>query len=137
MKELDSVDEMVDDVEGVPEPDCEIDCVLQGDAVKETDAVPHALAEGDSDDRGEPDALSDQLFELHPDGEYELVNVGEIVGDVECVPDTDCDSDCVLHGDAVNEFDSVVEIVGDVESVPDTDCDTERVPQEDAVKEFE
>ena len=51
--------------------------------------MPHALAEDDGDDRGEPDALSDQLFELHAEDVYELDKVGEIVGDVECVPEPD------------------------------------------------
>ena len=51
--------------------------------------VPQELAEDDGDDFGEPEALSDQLFELHPDGVYELECVGEIVGDFETVPDTD------------------------------------------------
>ena len=63
--------------------------------MNETDMVPQELAEDDGDDFGKPEALSDQLFELHPDGVYELECVGEIVGDVETVPDTDCDRDCV------------------------------------------
>ena len=81
--------EIVGDVESVPEPDCDMDRVPQGDAVYETDTVPHTLADDDGDDIGEPDALSDQLLELVPHDVYELDSVDEIVGDVESVPDTD------------------------------------------------
>ena len=86
--------------------------------------MPHALAEDDGDDRGEPDALSDQLFELHPDDECELDKVGEIVDDVECVPDPDCVMDRVLQGDAVYETDTVAHVLGEGDSVADVDAVT-------------
>ena len=53
--------------------------------------MPHSVADVDGDDGGEPDALSDQLFELVPHDVYEL----------DTVPEPDCDMDCVPHGDAV------------------------------------
>ena len=81
--------ESVGDLDRVPEPDCDKECVPHDDAEKETEALPDRVADDDEDGGDEPDALSDQLFELQPDGEYELVSVGEIVGDVDTVPDTD------------------------------------------------
>ena len=63
--------------------------------------MPHTVASDDGDDIGEPDALSDQLFELVPDEENELESVDEIVDDGEIVPDVDCDMERVPHGDAV------------------------------------
>ena len=88
-------------MEGVPDTDGDREFVLQDDAVKETVTVPHELADVDGDASGEPDALSDLLFELVAHDVYELESVDEIVGDVECVPDPDCDIDRVPHGDAV------------------------------------
>ena len=111
----DNVDEIVDEVESVPDPDCDNEFVLQGDAVNVRDTVPHALAEDDGDDIVEPDALSDQLFELHPDDVYELDSVDEIVGDGESVPDPDCDTERVPQGDAVNETDTVPQELNDGE----------------------
>ena len=54
---------------------------------------------------------------------YELECVGEIVGDVETVPDTDCDKERVLHGDAVNETDTVPHELGDGDRVADVELD--------------
>ena len=87
--ELESVGKIDGEVDTVPEFDCDKECVPHGDAVKETDALTDRVANDDKDGSAEPDALSDQLFELQPDGEYELVSVDEIVGDVDTVPDTD------------------------------------------------
>ena len=91
----------------MPDTDGDRDIVPHGDAVKETVTVPHALADVDGDASGEPDALSDQLFELHPDDVYELDSVDECVTDGDSVPDTDCETERVPHGDAVNETDTV------------------------------
>ena len=111
--ELDKVGEIVDDGECVPDPDCDIDCVLQGDAVYETDTVPHELAEVDGDVSDELDGLTDPVLTLDTDGlkDDDTVgdddNVDEIVDEVDSVPDPDCDIDCVLQGDAVKETDTV------------------------------
>ena len=107
MYELDSVDEIVGDVESVPDPDCDVERVLEGDAVKVTDAVPHELADADEHMVCEPDGLTVGLLLLVTDALYDPDKVGddesvvEIVGDVESVPDTDCVTDRVPHGDAV------------------------------------
>ena len=69
--------------------------------------MPHTVASDDGDNIGEPDALSDQLFELVPDEENELESVDEIVVDGESVPDADCDIERVPHGDAVKDTDMV------------------------------
>ena len=121
--EVDNVEDIVDDGESVPDPDCDIERVPQGDAVKDTDTVPQALAEGDGDDIVEPDALSDQLFELHPDDVYELDKVVEIVGEVECVPDPDCDKERVPQGDAEKESDTVPLTVADADGVDVVESD--------------
>lgn len=63
--------------------------------------MPQKLDNADDDDNGEPDALSDQALELVPDGENEFVRVDEVVGEVEGVPKTDGDKDCVPQADAV------------------------------------
>ncbi len=60
--ELDSVDEIVEDVESVPDPDCDMDCVLQGDDVYDTDTVPHELADADEQVVCETDGLTVPLL---------------------------------------------------------------------------
>jgi hypothetical protein len=114
--EEDSVVEIVDDGESVPDPDCDSVSVPHGDAVNETDEVKHKDADADSDDSDDADGLNVALLQLDTDGLYD----DDTVGDDEYVPD------------GVNELDSVVEIVGDVESVPEPDCDIDRVPHGDA-----
>lgn len=49
---------MVEDVESVPDPDCDIERVPHGDAVKDTDAVPHEVADADEQIVSEPDGLT-------------------------------------------------------------------------------
>jgi hypothetical protein len=56
--EEDNVGEIVEDVESVPDPDCDMDRVLQGDDVYDTDAVPHELADADEQMVSEPDGLT-------------------------------------------------------------------------------
>ena len=99
----------------MPDTDCDEDCVLRGDAEKETDTVPHeltiddavkvtdtvphALANDDSDGITDSDGLTVLLLRLVADttevaeanGENEYVV--EVVGDVKGVPDPDCDTD--------------------------------------------
>jgi hypothetical protein len=87
------------------------EAVLQDNAEKETDTVPHALAEEDGSTVVEPDILSDPLARL--------------------VTDEECDID------TIGDDDAAVEIVEDDESVPKLDGDTDRVPHGDAVKETE
>ena len=84
-----------------------MDRVPQGDAVYDTDTVPHELDEGECDDIDELDGLTVPLLTLVTDGLYDDDtvgdddNVGEIVDDVDTVPDPDCERECVPHGDAV------------------------------------
>ena len=72
-----------------------MDCVPHGDAVYDTETVPHELDEGECDDVNEPDGLTVPLLTLVTDGLYDDDtvgdddNVGEIVDDVDTVPDTD------------------------------------------------
>ena len=128
VSELESVDEIVEDVESVPDPDCDVERVPQGDAVKDTDTVPHGDAEADEQMVSEPDGLPENVFELVPDDENELVKVGEMVGDVECVPDSDCDMVCVLHGDAVKEPDMVQHVLTDDDGDENDELDGLTVP---------
>ena len=87
--------------------------------------MPHTVASDDGDDIGEPDALSDQLFELVPHDVYEF----------DSVPDPDCVIERVPHGDAVKDNDAVPQDVYVFDSVPDPDCVIEPVPHVDAVCE--
>ena len=93
--------EIVGDLESVPDPDCDTERVPHDDAEKESDTVSHALADGDGVDIGEPDALSDQLFELQPDDVNEFDRVAKVDGEVESEAETDGDDDCETHVDAV------------------------------------
>ncbi len=105
--ELDSVVEIVGDGESVPDPDCDMDRVLQGDDVYDTDTVPHELADADEQVVCETDGLTVPLLMVVTDELYDDDTVGdddsvaEIVDEVDSVPDTDCDMDRVPHGDAV------------------------------------
>ena len=65
--EGDSVVEIVDDVDSVPDPDCDSVSVPHGDAVYETDTVPHALAEADEHMVCEPDGLTVPLLTVVTD----------------------------------------------------------------------
>ncbi len=105
----------------MPETDCDRDCVPQGDAVKDTDTVPHELADADEQVVDEPDGLTVMLLEDVADELYDADTVG--------------DDDSVVE--IVGEVDNVVEMVDDEESVPEPDCDMECVPLGDAVKEPE
>ena len=72
-----------------------MDRVPHGDAVYDTETVPHELEEGECDDVNELDGLTVPLFTLVTDGLYDDDtvgdddNVGDIVDDVDTVPDTD------------------------------------------------
>ena len=69
MTEVEKVAETVDDGETVLDPDCEMVRVLHGDAVYETDPVPHELGEGDIDVDGEMVELADSQVEPVADDE--------------------------------------------------------------------
>ena len=51
----------------MPETDCDGDLVTKGDAVTDTDAVPHALADADEQMVGEPDGLTVPLLTVVAD----------------------------------------------------------------------
>jgi hypothetical protein len=127
--ELDTVDEIDDTVEGVPETDCEKETVLQGDGVKETDTVPHELATADGDDTVEPDGLSVPLLLLVGkrlsvvDTVGEVESTVEIVGDVDGVLVTDGDKDCDPHGDAEKVADTVPHALGEVDGADVVETD--------------
>ena len=93
MTEVEKVAETVDDGETVLDPDCEMVRVLHGDAVYETDTVPHELADADIDVDGEMVELADPQAEPVTVDAYDTVAFGEedvvdeIVGDEET--DTD------------------------------------------------
>ena len=96
-----TVTEIVGDVESVPDTDCDTEPVPHDDAVKETDVVPHALVDGDTDDDVEADGAVDPPLVTVPDELNELDSVVEIVGEKVGVTDPDCDTELVPHGDAV------------------------------------
>ena len=91
----------------MPDTDCDTERVPHGDAVKETDTVPHELDEGECDIVDEPDGLNVPLLQLDTEELYDDDTVGdddnvvEIVDDGESVPEPDCDRVSVPHGDAV------------------------------------
>ena len=58
---------MVGDVECVPDSDCDMVCVLHGDAVKEPDMVQHVLTDDDGDENDELDGLTVPLSSLDID----------------------------------------------------------------------
>ena len=71
--EVDKVAEIVDDDDSVPEPVCEVERELLGDAVYETDTVPHGVADTDRDVVVETVVLAVSLEEIVPDTDCEPV----------------------------------------------------------------
>ena len=136
--EVDKVAETVDDGEKQLDPVGDVERVLHGDAVNETDAVPHGLADIDGESvvdtvvlevpHGAPVAVD--TYDVVTLGE--VVNVADIVDDEEVDTDPHCDAELDTHDETVWELVWVGETVDDVEIVPDTDCETELVPHEDA-----
>ena len=107
MTEVDNVAQTVDDCKTEPDTDCEGERVLHGDAVYETDTVPHGLADTVIDSVGETVVLADPQEESVPDVEYDIVGLGEVV--------------------------DATEVVGDDEVLPDRDSTVELVPKVDTV----
>ena len=107
--DLDNVAEIVDDGDSVPDDDCDRERVLQGDAVTEPEAVPHALTDGDEDAVVELDTLPDPLMVTVFDGLMEV--------------------------DEVREVEKVDEPVVEEVTVIVPDCETELVPQDEALLE--
>ena len=91
----------------MPDPDCDKDCEPHGDAVYETETVPHELADTDSDGIIEPEVLTDGQFELVPEVTNEPVKIAELDGRVDGVLIADSDTETVLQGDGVRETDTV------------------------------
>ncbi len=77
LNDADPVNEFVGDEECVPDPDCDIERVPQGETVKETDAVPHELGVGERDDVNELDGLTVPLTQLVADEQKDTDTVGE------------------------------------------------------------
>lgn len=123
--------DVVVDTETVPDPDCETVPELQGEALWEPDAVPHALTVVDGESDVEPVALTDPLFEPDTDAVADVENVIDTVDDGELVPDVDRDTERVLQGDAVYETDTVPHALDD----GDDDGDVETDALKDALTE--
>ena len=138
--EVDNVAQTVDDCKTEPDTDCEGERVLHGDAVYETDPVPHGLADTAIDSVGETVVLADPQDEPVADDTYDAVAFGEadgvdeIDGEEEASPDTDCKMERVPHSDVVGEVDDVVDNVGHMVIVPDTDCEPVLDPQDNALR---
>ena len=107
--DLDNVAEIVDDGDSVPDEDCDRERVLQGDAVTEPEAVPHALTDGDEDAVVELDTLLDPLMETVSDGLMEVDEVREVEKVDEPVVEEvtvivpDCETELVLQDEALWE----------------------------------
>ena len=136
--EVDKVGETVDEDENEFDTVCDTERVLQGDAVYETDTVPHGLGDAVVDVVGEMVVLADPQAEPVAVDAYdgvtldEIVNVAEIVDDEEVDTDPHCEAELDTHDDMVWELECVSETVDDVDIVPDIDCEIELVPHEDA-----
>ena len=84
-------DEIVGNTDSVPVEDCEFERVPQGDAVAETDTVPHAVAEGVGEDVDETDGQTVLLVKPETDAQEDAEtaddgeNVVDVVGNVDNV----------------------------------------------------